>query len=870
MWEDRDLRKYTVPQIPVSGGGASMAYGNRAYDQTEDLHAWSIYRQNLNADLSESAIGINKSSNSERPFGNFQLKETTVNNILNHPKYGPRIKNHDPYTYLRFGLPRVKASQSEFGSPYGESNLGGPTVISRQRYVGQGMTSDSASASEEEFEPRNTRRKQTRRMWKSDPDLLRTQTETAFIEKEANNQKHHSKSSQALNTQYFPNGKTMSEIDLKYGANGLTSSKVNPLPFPESANGGFNNVPKNPHLIVRNLYFEVDRTSKARRFCGAQRQKLRVLDNVSFEVRAGEILALMTTCPNEGTSILNILSNRFNSFRSRMKAEIILNGVYMSPQKMSEVVGYVSQDTTLCPQMSARQTLLFSTLVQKPAKRNSFDTKKRTNAVLEELSLSEVRHTSVADLTEAERRRLLIAMSLLLDTDILLLDQPTKGMDIFDSFFLIEYLRQWALISGRAVIITIHPSTYEIFTMLSRICLISTGRVLFFGRRKDLLPYFSNIDFPCPAFKNPSDYYLDLVTLDNLSSEAMLESSQRIENLVELYQRRFANSVSLPRPPSITPPPIRKANFALQFLALWIRALIFTFPYNVIRFCRNIFISLCLSILCGVIYWHIRGGREQEHYWDRIGFYHVLLAVLPLPLFLTEISDVHYEKQYVLNEIKIGLYSKSAYIFSKLLYSLPQATLVFLAFSLPVSSMAGLQQNLIVYLILMLGYLHTIRIIALCSAWLMTKKSTAAICFGFIFALIVLASGTSIHYKDMSIVTRWLYFASPIRWTHEALIHWEFSSNSSVIANPNLPAFVCSHNPIVQAENALLIRADCGFQSRANILKWFNYKDSSLDSLLRSVTNPFIAFGITFASFIVISVLSFCLLARRKHIRKET
>ena len=56
------------------------------YDQTDDLHAWSIYRQNLNADLSECAIGVNKSSNTERPFGNFQLKEQTVNNILRHPK----------------------------------------------------------------------------------------------------------------------------------------------------------------------------------------------------------------------------------------------------------------------------------------------------------------------------------------------------------------------------------------------------------------------------------------------------------------------------------------------------------------------------------------------------------------------------------------------------------------------------------------------------------------------------------------------------------------------------------------------------------------------------------------------------------------
>lgn len=97
MWDDREARKYTVPtNAPSHTGASSMSASafNYGYDHTEDLHAWSIYRQNLNADLSESAIGINKSAASEKPFGNFQLKESTVNNILSHPKVGPTDINY--------------------------------------------------------------------------------------------------------------------------------------------------------------------------------------------------------------------------------------------------------------------------------------------------------------------------------------------------------------------------------------------------------------------------------------------------------------------------------------------------------------------------------------------------------------------------------------------------------------------------------------------------------------------------------------------------------------------------------------------------------------------------------------------------------
>lgn len=572
----------------------------------------------------------------------------------------------------------------------------------------------------------------------------------------------------------------------------------------------------------------------------------------------------------EGTAILDVMADRYNKSTCKVRGDMILNGVYMNPKKLSQLVSYVSQETHLCPQMTSRQTLLFTSLVQKAAKRNDFDTKKRTNALLEELGLSEVRHSSVSTLTEAEKRRLLIAVSLLLDTDLLLLDQPVKGMDIFDTFFLVEYLRQWALISGRCVIMTIHPATYEIFTMLSKVALVSTGRILYFGKRKDMLSYFSYIDYPCPAFKNPSDYYLDLVTLDNLSTEAMLESSQRIETLVELYNRRYATTaVSLPGPPSATPPPPKKSGFAIQFLSLWIRALIFSFPYNVIHLFKNLFVSLLLSILTGIIYWHVRVGREQEHLWDRIGLYHALLALSPLPLFLMMISDSHDEKQFILTEVKHAWYSRTSYFFSKFIYSLPQATLCFIAFSLPASSMAGLHNDLSIYLLLLLAYLHAFRIISLFCAWAFHTKSSSSVMFGLIYSLIILASGTTIHYKDLSPLTKWLYNWSIMRWTHEALIGWEFSSNVSLALTtsswvPSALPYLCSHNPIIQQENAILIKADCGIQSRTNILQWFSYRGGFVDSNLRAFSHPFISAGAVFIIFTILSMIGLIFMSKRK------
>jgi hypothetical protein len=181
----------------------------------------------------------------------------------------------------------------------------------------------------------------------------------------------------------------------------------------------------------------------------------------------------------------------------------------------------------------------------------------------------------------------------------------------------------------------------------------------------------------------------------------------------------------------------------------------------------------------------------------------------------------HKEKQYVLNEIKLNLYGKTAYLISKLIHSLPQTIIIYIAYALPACSMAGLQQNIPIYLILMIAYLLTLRMITLSAVWAFDKRSTASLIVGLILSIMFLSSGTTFHYKDLSIATRWLNSASPLRWAHEAFIAWEFDTNSTTS-----PPYLCSRNPIVEQNNEppILVKADCGFQSKLNIQKWFRYK----------------------------------------------
>ena len=58
------------------------------------------------------------------------------------------------------------------------------------------------------------------------------------------------------------------------------------------------------------------------------------------------------------------------------------------------------------------------------------------------------------------------------------------------------------------------------------------------------------------------------MTQDDLSPEAMLESSQRIESLASTYRRKAA-PLSDPGPPGMLPPKIKRANIFMQIFGLW-------------------------------------------------------------------------------------------------------------------------------------------------------------------------------------------------------------------------------------------------------------------------------------------------------------
>ncbi|XP_051172295.1 ATP-binding cassette sub-family G member 5 isoform X2 [Leptopilina boulardi] len=704
-------RRYSVPGALDTSGLTLPA--------SEDLHAWSIYRQNLNSDFADSALG--SAEKSPLPYGNFQLRDSTVQSILRHPRYGP--KNHlasNSYTYLKFGLPRVLPPlRTQDSSECNSSEEG-------RRTSQLGIPLSHC----------NTEMKSSR----SDPD---------FRLIHSNENVHFQPTSGDNNLRL----RCVSEANL------LITDKLNKrCGLINSQNNSGILRPKNNITILRSTCFQHPHLQFRRiETCGSNGSS--ILNGISFEAGAADILAIMATTEKDGTSIMETVSGR----KKIKNGDILLNGRLISSKTLRSRVAYLPAESNLNPDLTVQQALNFYMLLKGGTRMTSLD----AEVILGDLGLEATKHCLVDTLTTSEARRLALACRLLQDSHILVLDKPTHGLDIFDAFFLMEYLRQWSIRKQRLVILTLQPPTYEILTMISRVTLTSGGKIMFSGARRDMIPYFSLIEFPCPPFKNPSDYYLDLVTLDDLSTEAMLESSQRIDHLAELAKAKLP-PLSEPGLPGVLPPLNSNANIFLQIYALFARALVYSQPWSLTKLIKKIVISATLSIILGAVFWDV-ANDFNVHLRDRIGFFYSTLGILHWPLLLISIREAIKTRVKIEREIKDELYGRFVYIIVKLLCNIPSWTVIYSVYLAPGYIMSGLhlpskEESLNIvwhYFITAIIYLLFLHLICLLLSYICKWTIMAVLMSGLIIGELTIIGGVTLHIKNLP----FLYLQyNPFRW----------------------------------------------------------------------------------------------------------
>ena len=144
-------------------------------------------------------------------------------------------------------------------------------------------------------------------------------------------------------------------------------------------------------------------------------------------------------------------------------------------------LGYLPQEFGFYPSFTVRDYLDYMAALKGIGKR---DARRRTNDLLEQLGLGDVRKKRIAKLSGGMKRRVGIAQALLNEPEILILDEPTSGLDPSERVRFRNLLSEFA--QGRIVLISTHiVADVEYIAMQNAI--MKDGRLVGYGTTTDLV-----------------------------------------------------------------------------------------------------------------------------------------------------------------------------------------------------------------------------------------------------------------------------------------------------------------------------------------------------------------------------------------------
>lgn len=219
-----------------------------------------------------------------------------------------------------------------------------------------------------------------------------------------------------------------------------------------------------------------------------------------------------------------------------------------------------------------------------------------------------------------------------------------------------------------------------------------------------LLSYVFHLNFRSPLRSTKNYYFsssfaVDLVTLDDLSAAAMLESSARIETLANAWDQ-MNSEPPLAAPPAALPYFVRRAGFCSQLSALFKRFIIYKQPGSLLSWISKLIVAAILSLLIGCIYWDVPTSDPQLKLNDRFGYHHCIMIVAVFPLLLMTIRDTHLDRKFAEKDISLRFYGRTVYIITQVGWTL-ETQKSFNSIQMPFSylqPLLGILPNLIIWL----------------------------------------------------------------------------------------------------------------------------------------------------------------------------
>ena len=204
------------------------------------------------------------------------------------------------------------------------------------------------------------------------------------------------------------------------------------------------------------------------------------LKGINLNIKKGSFFGLLGPNGAGKTTTIGILTGLVN--KSSGEAEILGHNIIGDFKLARKSIGLSPQEINLDVFFSVRQILLFQAGYYGVPQKKAED---RVDTILKKLDLYHKRNETSRHLSGGMKRRIQIAKALVHDPPILILDEPTAGVDIELRHMLWDYLKELNK-SGKTILLTTHYIE-EAEKLCDEIAIINNGEIIKQGETKSII-----------------------------------------------------------------------------------------------------------------------------------------------------------------------------------------------------------------------------------------------------------------------------------------------------------------------------------------------------------------------------------------------
>ena len=206
-----------------------------------------------------------------------------------------------------------------------------------------------------------------------------------------------------------------------------------------------------------------------------------VVDGINFTVNRGETFGLLGPNGAGKSTTMRMIACRTPLTSGELSIENL--DVRKQGREIRSLIGVVPQDNNLDPDLNVRRNLLvYASYFRMPKS----EAARRADELLDFIGMKERADARVDHLSGGMRRRLMIARALLHRPRLLVLDEPTTGLDPQVRQEIWQKLEELRRVSGVTILLSTHYMD-EAEKLCERLVVMDRGRILADGRPKDLV-----------------------------------------------------------------------------------------------------------------------------------------------------------------------------------------------------------------------------------------------------------------------------------------------------------------------------------------------------------------------------------------------